>query len=41
MKQNIAALSLLVREYDEAIELFTRAMGFTLIEASVLGNGKR
>ena len=30
MKQSIAALTLLVREYDEAIEFFTRALGFTL-----------
>ena len=30
MKQTIAALTLLVREYDEAIEFFARALGFTL-----------
>ena len=41
MKQTIAALTLLVREYDEAIEFFTRALGFTLIEDSPLDNGKR
>ena len=41
MKQTIAALSLLVREYDEAIRFFTRAMGFMLIEDTVLGSGKR
>ena len=41
MKQTIAALTLLVRDYDEAIEFFTRALGFTLIEDSPLDNGKR
>ena len=41
MKQTIAALTLLVREYDEAIEFFTGALGFTLIEDSPLDNGKR
>ena len=41
MKQTIAAQSLLVREYDEAIRFFTRAMGFMLIEDTVLGSGKR
>ena len=41
MKQTIAALTLLVREYDEAIEFFTRALCFTLIEDSPLDNGKR
>jgi catechol 2,3-dioxygenase-like lactoylglutathione lyase family enzyme len=32
MPQNIAHVSLLVREYDEAIHFFTRVLGFTLIE---------
>ena len=37
----LAAVTLLVREYDEAIEYFTRALGFTLIEDTPLGHGKR
>lgn len=32
MKQAIAHIALVVREYDEAIEFFTRKLGFTLIE---------
>jgi catechol 2,3-dioxygenase-like lactoylglutathione lyase family enzyme len=37
----LAAVSLLVREYDEAIEFFTRALGFELIEDTPLDRGKR
>jgi catechol 2,3-dioxygenase-like lactoylglutathione lyase family enzyme len=32
MPQNIAHVSLLVRDYEEAIHFFTWALGFTLIE---------
>jgi catechol 2,3-dioxygenase-like lactoylglutathione lyase family enzyme len=32
MRQSIAHISLLVRDYDEAIHFFTDALGFTLIE---------
>ena len=32
MKQSIAHVALLVREYDEAIEFFTRKLNFTLVE---------
>jgi catechol 2,3-dioxygenase-like lactoylglutathione lyase family enzyme len=39
--QRIANLSLLVREYDEAIAYFTGSLGFTLLEDSDLGGGKR
>lgn len=41
MKQTIAALALLVRDYDEAIAFYTRALGFELIEDTPLGGGKR
>lgn len=41
MTQTIAAVSLLIREYDEAIDFFTRALRFTLIEDTPLGGGKR
>lgn len=32
MPQHIACVSLLVRDYDEAISFFTRSLGFELIE---------
>ncbi len=37
----ITQLALLVRDYDEAIDFFTRALGFELLEDSPRGNGKR
>jgi len=41
MSKTLAAVSLLVREYDEAIEFFTRALRFALIEDTPLGGNKR
>ena len=41
MLPRLAALSLLVRDYDEAIAFFTGAMDFELIEDSPRGEGKR
>lgn len=41
MRQSIAKLSYLVRDYDEAIDWFTRALDFELIENADLGQGKR
>jgi catechol 2,3-dioxygenase-like lactoylglutathione lyase family enzyme len=41
MSQRIAHVALIVRDYDEAIEFFTGAMGFQLIEDAALGDGKR
>ena len=41
MTQTIAALSLLVTDYDEAITYYTRTLGFDLIEDTPLGAGKR
>ena len=32
MKQSIGQLSLVVREYDEAIDFYVRALGFALVE---------
>src|SRR5205814_10668704 len=32
MKQAIAHVALVVRDYDEAIEFFTKKLGFTLVE---------
>lgn len=34
-------ISLLVREYDEAIAFFTSVLGFNLVEDTPLGGGKR
>lgn len=41
MSQNIAALTLLVRDYDEAIAYYTEKLGFVLLEDIPLGAGKR
>jgi catechol 2,3-dioxygenase-like lactoylglutathione lyase family enzyme len=38
---SIALVTLLVRDYDEAITYFTDALRFTLIEDTPLGDGKR
>jgi len=37
----ITQLALLVRDYDEAISFFTRALGFALLEDTPLDAGKR
>lgn len=39
--RRLAALSLVVREYDEAIEFFTRVLRFALLEDTDMGHGKR
>ena len=41
MSRALTAISLLVREYDEAIEFFTGALRFRLVEDTPLGGGKR
>jgi catechol 2,3-dioxygenase-like lactoylglutathione lyase family enzyme len=41
MERSIAHVSLLVREYDEAVAFFTRCLGFELLEDADLGGGKR
>src|SRR5262245_15538675 len=41
MKQTIAAVSLVVRDYDEAIAFFTRTLHFVVVEDTPLGAGKR
>jgi catechol 2,3-dioxygenase-like lactoylglutathione lyase family enzyme len=41
MKQSIAQIALLVNEYDEAIEFYTRKLHFTLVEDTVLSDAKR
>jgi catechol 2,3-dioxygenase-like lactoylglutathione lyase family enzyme len=39
--QSIASIALVVREYDEALEFFTEALRFTVVEDTPLGAGKR
>jgi catechol 2,3-dioxygenase-like lactoylglutathione lyase family enzyme len=39
--QQLAQLSLVVRDYDEAIGWYTGALGFELVEDTPLGAGKR
>ncbi len=41
MANAITALTLVVRDYDEAIDYYTRALRFTLLEDTPLGDGKR
>jgi catechol 2,3-dioxygenase-like lactoylglutathione lyase family enzyme len=41
VKQRIAHVALLVRDYDEAIEFFTQRLGFELVEDSLVEDGKR
>ena len=41
MKQHLAALSLLVPDYDDAIAHYCGDMGFDLIENTDMGAGKR
>jgi catechol 2,3-dioxygenase-like lactoylglutathione lyase family enzyme len=41
MPQHIGALTLLVRDYDEAIAFYTGKLGFELVEDTDLGQGKR
>jgi ClpX C4-type zinc finger/Glyoxalase/Bleomycin resistance protein/Dioxygenase superfamily len=37
----LGCVTLLVRDYDEAIDYFTSMLGFDLVEDTALGNGKR
>ncbi|MDE2266357.1 MAG: VOC family protein [Alphaproteobacteria bacterium] len=41
MIQHIAQFAYLVRDYDEAIAYFTQTLGFTLVEDTDMGGGKR
>jgi len=41
MKQRIASILLLVRDYDDAIAFYTQKMGFVLVEDTDLGEGER
>jgi len=41
MKQHIAHIALIVRDYDEAIQFYTGKLQFTLVEDTVLSDSKR
>ena len=41
MKQRIANITLLVKDYDEAIQFYTEKLDFKLLEDTMLGEGKR
>lgn len=41
MKRHIAKISLVVGDYDEAIDFYTRVLGFELVEDTVLSPVKR
>ena len=41
MKQSLAQLALVVKDYDEAIQFYTGTLGFTLIEDTQLSETKR
>lgn len=41
MSNHLALVSLLVNEYDEAIEFYAGALGFSLVEDTLLDGGKR
>ena len=41
MKQSLAHISILVSDYDEAIQFYTGALGFTLVDDTPQADGKR
>jgi len=41
VRQSIGAISLLVRDYDEAILFYTRALRFKIVEDQPMAGGKR
>jgi len=41
MTLSIASITLVVRDYEEAIDFFTGALGFMLLEDTPIGGGKR
>jgi catechol 2,3-dioxygenase-like lactoylglutathione lyase family enzyme len=41
LKQHLAHIALVVNDYDEAIEFYTKKLHFTLIEDTVLSETKR
>lgn len=41
IEQNISNIALVVENYDDAIEFYTKKLNFRLVEDTNLGNGKR
>lgn len=41
MPQHLAAITLVVADYDEAIDFYVGKLGFDLVEDTPLGDGKR
>jgi catechol 2,3-dioxygenase-like lactoylglutathione lyase family enzyme len=41
MKQRLASVALIVRDYDEAIEFYTRKLNFELVEDTKMSHTKR
>ncbi len=41
VKRHLAHTTLVVRDYDEAIDFYTQKLGFQLVKDIDLGNGKR
>jgi catechol 2,3-dioxygenase-like lactoylglutathione lyase family enzyme len=41
MNQNLALVTVVVRDYDEALDFYTRALNFTLVTNEELAPGKR
>ena len=41
MKQQLAGIALVVRDYDQAIAYYTRVLSFELVEDTDMGAGKR
>lgn len=41
MQQSIINVTIVVRDYDEAIHFYTQVLGFSLLEDTDLGSGKR
>ena len=41
MKQRLAQIALIVKDYDEAINFYVNKLGFTVVEDTVLSNVKR
>jgi lactoylglutathione lyase len=41
MPQELTSVAIVVRDYDEGIQYYTRTLGFELVEDSALGAGKR
>lgn len=41
MKQTLAQIALVVKDYDEAIQFYTEVLGFNLIEDTIMSETKR